>query len=105
MTYEGYTNDYVFNHAFDVSNDGNMLAVADQSRTVKLYNVWSGTQLESPLTKHKFDIIPRVAKWSDAVLDRTSMREIDDGSESTQGILVSNGARLDYWSWATRDCI
>ncbi|KAK7205919.1 hypothetical protein BZA70DRAFT_289099 [Myxozyma melibiosi] len=118
ITYDGYENDYVFNHAFDISNDSNLLAVADQSHRVKLYNVWTGMQMKSPLTQMKFDIIPRVAKWSNAVLDksvsrvtyssvlgRPVSRETHDGNKPTQGLLVSNGARVDYWSWNTTDVL
>ncbi|KAK9446478.1 uncharacterized protein V1518DRAFT_423845 [Limtongia smithiae] len=103
LNYAGYTNDYIFDHAFDVSRNSNMLVVSDQSRKIKLYSVWSGQQLSSPLSRQRFDVLPRVAKWSNAPYRNDGLAgEICDVNTPPEGLFVTNGARLDYWSWDTR---
>ncbi|KAK9386289.1 hypothetical protein V1515DRAFT_150886 [Lipomyces mesembrius] len=101
MKYEGYVNEHVFDHGFDISNDKRILAVADQTCAVKLYSVWTGNQLRSPLSGHKFQLVPRALKWNDARVTKGGMPIVDSISVP-QGLFVTNGGRLEYWSWQSQ---
>ncbi|KAK9479950.1 hypothetical protein V1514DRAFT_326974 [Lipomyces japonicus] len=90
ITYQGYFNQHTFGHGFDVSNDGSLLAVADQSNKVKLFSVWTGNPLQCQLSTSKFKVIPHALKW----MDTFSVNSVT----MTDGLLVPNGARLEYWS-------
>ncbi|KAK9466639.1 hypothetical protein V1512DRAFT_263110 [Lipomyces arxii] len=83
LSYDGYVNEYEFNHGFDVSSDNSLLAVADQSVGIKIYSVWSGERLRSAVSEYKFDTVPRAVKWTEF---------------AGRGLFVSNGGRLEYLS-------
>ncbi|KAK9457157.1 hypothetical protein V1511DRAFT_508600 [Dipodascopsis uninucleata] len=98
LAYSGYSNEYIFDHGFDVSIDDRILAIADQSHSVKLYSIWDGLQLQVRLTNTVFKTLPRAVKWSNVRLEKYSNPEYIADS-LPQGLLITNGRRLDYWSW------
>ncbi|KAK9238197.1 hypothetical protein V1525DRAFT_375517 [Lipomyces kononenkoae] len=104
IKYDGYVNEHVFDHGFDISNDKRTLAVADQSRAVKLYSLWTGNQLRSPVSDHKFQLVPRALKWNDTRVTKTGMPIVDSISVP-QGLFITNGGRLEYWSWDSSSSI
>ncbi|KAK9249353.1 hypothetical protein V1506DRAFT_3950 [Lipomyces tetrasporus] len=104
MKYEGYVNEHVFDHGFHISNDERILAVADQTCRVKLYSLWTGNQLRTPLSDKKFHLVPRALKWSDARVTKTGLPIVDSISVP-QGLFVTNGGRLEYWSWDSQSSV